>query len=114
MKIFTCLTAIIAISAEACMSDAACSDACCYMNECVPQSNIGCSGRRIDFHKLVWSNKTKEERRVLTGQIRYDSAKAVQCDKAGVYCLDFVTEAAMEYGALERLSKNVKGTSEGH
>ena len=47
---------LLAVSTTACMSDRACegvSDVsmCCYMNECVPSSNIGCKASRIDFYK---------------------------------------------------------------
>ena len=51
----TCIS-LLAVSTMACMSDKACEGVsdismCCYMNECVPSSNIGCKATRLDFYK---------------------------------------------------------------
>ena len=102
------LTAI----ASACMSNAACErrevSMCCYMNECVPSSNIGCSDKRFAFHEYLASLKTNYKRTEFTNLLRMESPKVAECDNAGVYCIDFVTTAVSDPGVFE----NISGTGE--
>ena len=75
------LTAI----STACMSDKACESKsdismCCYMNECVPSSNIGCSGRRLDFYAHLQTLKEANELKYFAEEIRANSEKVANCD----------------------------------
>ena len=55
-----CMTYLSLVSeVNGCMGDAACNtglaegegEQCCYMNRCVPITNVGCSTARLNFHK---------------------------------------------------------------
>ena len=87
MKTFAtilCSSAILAAMSQACMSDKACEgksdiSMCCYMNECVPSSNIGCSNKRFAIHEHLWSIKTKHARQLFAEEIQEKSPKVKQC-----------------------------------
>ena len=109
MKAFaTIVSALLAAQAEACMSDKACEgkssiSMCCYMNECVPSSNIGCSNKRMQIHEHLWSIKTKHARSLFAEEIKEKSSKVRECVSSGVYCVDYITELATDPGVFESL-----------
>ena len=107
MKAFVFNLFLLSASVEACMSDAACAGGevtmCCYMNTCVPSSNVGCSGKRLQFHSHFAALKTKQERDAFASELLDKSANAYKCQNDGIHCLDFVTEVVKEPGALSKL-----------
>ena len=78
-------SATLAVTSRACMSDKACEGnditMCCYMNECVPSSNIGCSSKRLAFHEYLHSLKTMRDRREFADLLREASPRVRECDK---------------------------------
>ena len=99
--------------ALACMSDKACESAsevsmCCYMNECVPSSNIGCRASRLDFYRHLQSHDTECQMKEFADELRRKSAKVRQCDDRGTSCIDYVTELMRDPGVFETLD-NVVG-----
>ena len=95
-------------AALACMSDKACEGAsdismCCYMNECVPSSNIGCRGSRLDFYKHLQSHDSDCEMQKFAEELRRKSERVRECDDRGIHCIDYVTEVMRDPGVFESL-----------
>ena len=90
------------------MSDAACEggevEMCCYMNRCVPSSNIGCRSSRIDFFRMLQSHDEECEMQKLAEQMRAVSENVRECDDQGIHCIDYVTELMTDPGAFDRLN----------
>ena len=57
MKATLLILSILSSTSLACMADEDCVGnditMCCYMNECQASSSIGCSGKRLDFYRLL-------------------------------------------------------------
>ena len=99
---------LVSQSGLACMSDKACVDAsnvsmCCYMNECVPSSNIGCSGQRLDFYAHLQTLKEAQELQTFAEKIRENSEKVANCDQLGIHCIDYVTNLMSDAGVFSSL-----------
>ena len=57
MKATLLILSLLSSTSLACMADEDCVGnditMCCYMNECQASSSIGCSGKRLDFYRLL-------------------------------------------------------------
>ena len=104
----TCLGLFLLASAtQACMSDAVCSadgSQCCFMNECVASSNLGCSGDRLKFHRHLSTLKSADELTKFAEDLRAKSMPVYRCDNEGIHCIDYVTRAMSDAGAFESLN----------
>ena len=100
---------ILAVSAMACMSDKACESVsdvsmCCYMNECIPSSNIGCKATRLEFYKHLQTLDHECKMQKFADELREKSENVRKCDAKGVNCIDYVTELMSDPGVFETLS----------
>ena len=108
MKTFAATLAFIATT-NACMSDAACNQGnsdvtmCCFMNDCVPSSRVGCSGSRLDFYRHLGTKDSECEMSKFSSELRKVSEKVIKCDQLGLHCIDYVTEVMTDPGAFDLL-----------
>ena len=93
--------------ASACMSDKACEGGevsmCCYMNECVPSSYVGCTNARMEFYKHLATLDEDCKMKAFAAELVENSPKVADCDLRGIHCIDYVTELMTDPGAFQRL-----------
>ena len=103
-SLFLCGTTTLV---SACMSDHACSGGdvsmCCYMNRCVPSSNIGCTADRLKFYRHLHSLDEDCKMKSFAEEIRESSERVRKCDEQGINCIDYVTELMSDPGAFDGL-----------
>ena len=73
---------------------------CCYMNRCVPSSNLGCSTDRLDFYRHLHKLDEECEMKKFAKELRETSERVRECDDKGIGCIDYVTELMSDAGAF--------------
>ena len=106
MKSFICGASLLVASSVGCMSDRACNvnseiSMCCYMNECVPSSTIGCKGTRMDFFRHLQTLDMECKMDEFAAELREKSERVRNCDAQGINCIDYVTEVMSDPGVFE-------------
>ena len=107
MKAIIKTAGLFAAVTSACMSDKACSSGevsmCCYMNECVPSSTLGCQGSRLDFYKHLATKDFDCKMKGFASELLKTSEKVKKCDDMGLHCIDYVTALMSDSGAFDQL-----------
>ena len=101
--------AILLVGVQACMSDSACGqNECCYMNGCISDQKMGCSGQRMDFYKKLQKANIVQKDELIVEALRNSSENVNECDDKGIHCIDYITEFLQENVSFDQLADSIE------